>query len=104
MTPFKGWVVVAGAVLGVIMAAFVASLRPASECSTAQEIHWRIAAPFFMLFLAAGFYVMAAGSVAQRLTLFVALGSVMAVYVAGLALSLPDLFQTEISCAAQGMR
>jgi hypothetical protein len=104
MTGLKGWIVVASAAFGLGIAALAASVGPASECSTAHEVHWWIAAPFFILFLGAGAYATAAGTKAQRLTLFVAVGMVMAGYVAGLALSLPMVFETEIGCAADGLR
>ena len=100
----RGWVAVAGSAVGLAIAGLVASVGPASECSTPHEIHWGLAAPFFAMFLVAGGYVAAAGTRAQRLTLFLAAGAVMAGYVSGLAASLPLVFQTEIGCAADGAR
>lgn len=97
-------IAVAGAVIGLAIAALTVSIGPASECSTAQEVHWWIASPFFILFILAGGYVMTTGSIAQRLTLLVFVGLVMASYVAVLTLSLPMVFETEISCAASGAR
>lgn len=99
MAGLRGWLAAAGAAAGLASAGLAASVVPASECSTAHDVHWWIAAPFFLLFLAAGGYVMAAGSAAQRLTTFAAFGMVMAGYVAGLALSLPMVIETEIGCA-----
>lgn len=104
MTEQRGWVAVAGAAIGLAIAGLAASVAPASECGTAHEVHWCIAAPFFILFLGAGAHVSAAGNAAQRLTLFVALGVVIAGYVAGLALSLPRVIETETGCAADGAR
>ena len=104
MAGLRGSLAVAGAVVSLAAAGLTASVGPASECSTAHEVHWWIAAPFFLLFLAAGGYVVAAGSAAQRLTMFIAVGVVMAGYVAGLALSLPMVIETEIGCAAGAAR
>jgi cytochrome bd-type quinol oxidase subunit 2 len=104
MNALRRWAAVAAAAVGLAMAGLVASIAPASECSTAQEVHWGIAAPFFAIFLLAGAYSIAAGTRAQRLTLFLAIATVMAAYVAGFALSLPRVFQTEIGCAAEGAR
>lgn len=104
MVGLRTWIAVAGAAGGLAVAGLAASVGPASECSTPHEVHYWAATPFFILFLVAGGHVMAAGSAAQRLTLFVALGVVMAGYVAGLALSLPMVFETEIGCAADGAR
>lgn len=104
MAGLRGSFAVIGASTGLAIAGVTASLGVASECSTAHQIHWWIAAPFFALFLFAGGYVFAAGSTAQRLTLFVALAVIVAAYVTGLALSLPMVVKTEISCAADGAR
>lgn len=97
-------IAVARAVIGLAIAALTVAIDPASECSTAQEVHWWIASPFFTLFILAGGYVMTTGCIAQRLTLFVFVGLVIASYVAVLTLSLPMVFETEISCAASGAR
>jgi hypothetical protein len=104
MTGLRGWVAVVGAATGLAIAGITASVSVASECSAAHEVHWWLAAPFFALFLFVGGYIFAAGSTAQRLTLFVALAVTIAGYVAGLALSLPMAFETEIACAADGAR
>jgi cytochrome bd-type quinol oxidase subunit 2 len=99
MIGIKRWVAVVAAAVALAFAALVSSVAPASECSTGHDIHWWIAAPFFALFLAAGAYVVAAGNVAQRLTLFLASGLLMSSYVAVLAASLPMVYETEIGCA-----
>lgn len=104
MTEIRGWIAVAVAALGLAVAGLSASLGPASECSTPHEVHWWTATPFFAVFLLAGAYIAASGTSAQRLTLFVAIGAVIAGYVAGLALSLPMVFAAEIGCAAAGAR
>ena len=98
------WVATAGAIAGLALAAMLASIPIASECSTRHEVHAWEAAPFFAVFFLGGAYVVALGSVAQRLTLFIASSLIIAGFVAGLAMSLPMVFDTEISCAALGHR
>lgn len=100
----KGWIAVIVAGGALTTAGFTASIGIASECSTPQEVHWWIAAPFFALFAVTGVYVTAVGTRAQRLLLFVGTVLTVAGYVGGLSLTLPTAFETEISCAAAGER
>ncbi len=100
----KGWIAVIVAGGALTTAGLAASIGIASECSTPQEVHWWIAAPFFALYAVTGAYVMAVGGRAQRLLLFVGAVIIVAGYVGGLSMSLPTAFETEISCAAAGQR
>jgi hypothetical protein len=100
----KGWIAVIVAEAALTAAGFTASFPIASECSTPQELHWWIAAPFFAIYAVAGTYVTAVGTRAQRLLLFVGTVLTVAGYVGGLSLTLPTAFETEISCAAAGER
>jgi len=100
----KGWIAVIVAGGALTTAGVAASIGLASECSTPQEVHWWIAAPFFALYAVTGAHVMAVGGRAQRLLLFVGTVITVAGYVGGLSMSLPTAFETEISCAAAGQR
>jgi hypothetical protein len=104
MVAWREGIAVWAAIIGLAIAGFLSSLPPASECSTAHKIHWLLAAPFFSLFVVAGAYAIVKGSVAQRIILFIAVAMIIAGYVTGLSSSLPMVFETEISCAAQGGR
>ena len=98
------WVAVVGAAISLGIAGLGWSVGPASECSTPQLLHFSLGLLPFGLFAAVGAYVIARGSVAQRLTLFAASTIIFIGYVWGLSLSLPMVFATEISCAADGNR
>ncbi len=98
------WLATGGAVLALAVAMLLWGLAPASECSTAHRIHWLAGLPAFGLFVAAGGFVAARGSLAQRLLLFMASAAILAAYVAMLSASLPMVMQTEIGCAAAGLR
>lgn len=104
MIEARRWSATIGAVVALALAGFIASIPPASECSTPHGVHAWAAAPSFAVFLVLGSYVVAIASIAQRLALFVMSALVIAGFVAGLALSLPMVFDTEISCAAHGER
>ena len=104
MVKWREGLAVAAAIFGLAIAGFLTSLPPASECSTAQEMHWLLAAPFFALFVIAGAYAIVKGSIAQRVILFIAVAAISAAYVHFLSVSLPMVFETEISCAARGER
>ncbi|HZF94176.1 MAG TPA: hypothetical protein VEZ20_04795 [Allosphingosinicella sp.] len=98
------WCLAALAAGAFAFALLASSVAPASECSTPHSVHWHIAALPFLLFVAAGGYVFFWGGAAVRLLLFAWMCLVLAGYVAGLGLSLPIVYETEISCARQGMR
>lgn len=98
------WLVTIGATIALATAMLLWGLAPASECSTPQEIHWWSGLPVFVFYVAAGCYIAAQGTLAQRLLLFITSAGIIVVYVAILSQSLPIVIQTEISCAAQGLR
>ena len=98
------WLVSIVATLALALAMLIWGLGPASECSTPPQIHWWIGFPVFGLFVAAGGYVSAQGTAAQRLLLFMASAAIVAGYVAILSRSLPMVIETEIGCAAEGLR
>ena len=98
------WLITIGATIVLAMAMLLWGLAPASECSTPQEIHFWIGFPVFVFFVAAGCYIAARGTLAQRLLLFIASAAIVAGYVATLSRSLPMVVQLEISCAAEGLR
>ena len=105
MIEARRWGATIGAVLALAVAGLIASIPPASECSTPHDVHALAAAPFFAVFLVRGSYGVAVASIEQRLALFLTSALVIGGGgVAGLALSLPMVFDTEISCAAQGER
>jgi hypothetical protein len=104
MIDWRGWSAVVAASITAVLAAIAASIPIASECSTLPEVDWWPAVPLFVLFVLTGALVFISGSTAQRFTLFFAIAVVMAGYVAGLALTLPSVFETEISCASRGYR
>jgi hypothetical protein len=98
------WCLAALAAGAFAFAGLASSVGPASECSTPHAVHWHIAALPFLLFVAAGGYVFARGGAAVRLLLFAWICLVLAGYVAGLSMSLPMVYETEIGCAQDGAR
>lgn len=86
------------------LAAVLASIPVASECSTPHGIGEWPEAVMFGGYALAGAYIFGFGSRAQRLFLFGASVLITAGYIVGLSLSLPMVYQTEASCAAQGAR
>lgn len=104
MSKTIGWATTIGAVLAFALAMLIWGLGPASECSTPHQIHrWAGVLPF-AFFVAAGAFMSARGTAAQRLLLFVASAVTIAAYVWVLSLSLPMVIETEISCAATAQR
>lgn len=63
------WLVASGAAMALATAMLLWGGGPASECSTPHQIRWWGGLPVFSLFVAAGAYVVARGSVAQRVLL-----------------------------------
>ena len=98
------WAVTAMALVALALAGFGLSLGPASECSTRAEIRWWPSLPVFFLYVTSGGYLTWFGSRPQRLVLFGASSIILAGYVVGLSLGLPEILQNEKICAAQGMR
>lgn len=98
------WLAASGAILALALAMLFWGLAPASECSTPHQIHFWGGLPVFGLFVATGCYVAARGTVTQRLLFFLASAAIIAVYVAVLSQSLSMVIQTEIGCAAEGLR
>lgn len=99
-----GWLLALGAALALATAMLLWRLAPASECSTPQQLHWLRGLPPFVLFVLAGGYTLARGSVGQRLLLLAALATVLPLYIFLLSESLQIVIATEISCAADGLR
>ena len=104
MIDWRGWSAVVAASITALLAAIAASIPIASECSTLPEIDWWPTVPLFVLFVLMGAFVFISGSTAQRFTLFFAIVVVVGGYVAGMALTLPSVFETEIFCARRGYR
>jgi hypothetical protein len=98
------WASAVAALIALLLAAMFWSVGVASECSTPPEPAWLPGLASFALFVACGAYVMGAGDRRLRVGVFVLSGLVVVGYVWGLTQSLPLVYQTEISCAADGAR
>ncbi len=98
------WLITIGATIVLAMAMLLWGLAPASECSTPQEIHFWIGFPVFVFFVAAGCYIAARGTLAQRLLLFIASAAIVGRACSDTLEAFPMVVQLEISCAAEGLR
>jgi hypothetical protein len=98
------WAATAAALLAFSLACSFWALSLASECSTRPEINFRPGLVPFLVYAAAGGWVIWSGTRPQRLLLFAVSALLLVFYIAMMAEVLPMVLSAEISCAEHGLR